>query len=220
MANAGQGGGIFNEGELTITNSTISGNSTNYELGGGGIFNAIGGTLTLLNSTVSRNSAACNYFPNPDFPGCSGGGGIYNSGTLLVINSTIVGNSTYDCVAGGGGILNAGGAITIVDSSISGNSVSNEPDDGLGDGPVFGSGGGVNGGMILANSIVAGNTVPAPIPMDNYVPRGRYQRRLYEPRGNIANMSSSRSCTIGQLRRPDTDADSIGREPPRSALGS
>ena len=35
----GEGGGINNGGTLTITNSTISGNSTYRELGGGGIFN-------------------------------------------------------------------------------------------------------------------------------------------------------------------------------------
>ncbi|MFM7097788.1 MAG: hypothetical protein ACKO16_10295, partial [Gemmataceae bacterium] len=69
----GFGGAFNNSGTLTVTNSTISGNSANY---GGGIFNT--GTLTVTNSEISNNSA--NY-----------GGGIRNNGTLTVTNSTISG---------------------------------------------------------------------------------------------------------------------------------
>ncbi len=64
----GEGGGIFNYGTLTITNSTISGNgagapdpfpagtainSNQVWLEGGGI--SSGGTLTITSSTVSGN---------------------------------------------------------------------------------------------------------------------------------------------------------------------
>ena len=55
------GGGIFNDGTLTLTNSTVSGNTATYY--GGGIYNY--GTVTLTNSTVSGNSA-------------NWGGGIFN----------------------------------------------------------------------------------------------------------------------------------------------
>ena len=55
-----------NAGTVTLTNSTVSGNSARN---GGGIYNQ-GGALTLLtNSTVSGNSAD------------NSGGGIYNAGT-------------------------------------------------------------------------------------------------------------------------------------------
>ncbi len=68
-------GFIENEGTLTLTSSTVSGNMSS-DLGGG-IYNA-GGNLTLLNSTVSRNSARH-------------GGGIYNDSmsNLTLIHSTI-----------------------------------------------------------------------------------------------------------------------------------
>ena len=48
------GGGIFSEGILTISDSTISNNSTRY--GGGGIRNN-SGTLNINNSIISNNSS-------------------------------------------------------------------------------------------------------------------------------------------------------------------
>ena len=47
------GGGIYNEGSLTISNSTISGNTSSND--GGGIGNI--GTLNLDSVTVTANSA-------------------------------------------------------------------------------------------------------------------------------------------------------------------
>src|SRR5207245_6478552 len=82
------GGGILNSyGTLTVSNSTLSGNSA-YN-GAGGIRN--GGTLTVSNSTLSRNSAG------------NSSGGIYNFGTLTVSNSTLTGNTADN----GGGTLNS-----------------------------------------------------------------------------------------------------------------
>src|SRR5207253_338316 len=53
----GDGGGIFNEGALTVTNCTVSGNSSDMNGGGIAIRSDSSGTLTLTNSTVSGNSA-------------------------------------------------------------------------------------------------------------------------------------------------------------------
>ena len=50
----GEGGGILNGGTLTVSNSTLSGNSAGLD--GGGIHN--GGTLTVSGSTLSGNSAS------------------------------------------------------------------------------------------------------------------------------------------------------------------
>jgi hypothetical protein len=100
------GGGILNVGTLTLTNSTVSGNtsSSGKTPEGGGIIN--GGTLTLTNSTVSGNNASI-------------GGGISNSGTLTLTNSTVSGNGEF-AFAVGGGILNTG-TLTLTNSTVSGN---------------------------------------------------------------------------------------------------
>jgi hypothetical protein len=100
------GGGIFNGGTLTLSNSTVSGNTSHTA---GGILNAGLGTLTLTNSTVSGNYATG-----------APAGGIYNEGTLTVTNSTLSGNSAPYA---GGGIYNEGLATlknTIVANSPSG----------------------------------------------------------------------------------------------------
>jgi VCBS repeat-containing protein len=75
-----QGGGIDNFGNLTLNNSTLSGNEASQ---GGGIFSAASGTLEVTNSTFSGNSAA-------------GGGAIRNAAgaTPALLRNTIVANST------------------------------------------------------------------------------------------------------------------------------
>lgn len=91
----GEGGGIFNESgaSLTITGSTISGNSSVGTSAGGGFGGGIAsdGAASLTNVTIANNSAS------------NGGGGIANGGTLTLVNSTISGNS-------GGGIGGFGGS--------------------------------------------------------------------------------------------------------------
>ncbi len=101
---------IYNEGTLTLTNSTVSDNTALF-VGGGGIYNE--GKLTLSNSTVSGNRA--------NFAGGSYGGGIYNLGTLTLTNSTVSGNTVTHGY--GGGIDNEG-TLTLSNSTVSGNSAS------------------------------------------------------------------------------------------------
>ena len=125
------GGGILNNGTLTLTNSIVSGNMTSNS--GGGIYND-GGTTTLTNSTVSGNTATNGR-----------GGGIYNlNGTTTLTNSTVSGNTSGN----GGGILNQSGTLTLTGSTVSGNTSGN-------------SGGGIlnlDGTSTLTNSTVSGNT--------------------------------------------------------------
>src|SRR5262249_19303167 len=97
------GGGIFNGGTLTVRGRNHSGNSAAYY--GGGIFN--GGTLTVSGCTISGNTAGYD------------GGGIWNlEGTANISGCTLSGNSAFE----GGSIANFGGAMTVGDSTISGNS--------------------------------------------------------------------------------------------------
>ena len=120
------GGGILNRGTLTITNSTITDNSTQFD--GGGIYN-LGGALAIHNTTISNNSAI------------GAGGGVANFlfvgpteaisdtsitqnatadqlsiGTIHISGSTIDGNSAAGT---GGGISNTNGRVEIFGSTIS-----------------------------------------------------------------------------------------------------
>jgi putative cofactor-binding repeat protein len=100
------GGGIYNFGDLTITHSTITGNTARH---GGGVFNS--GALVLSHSTVSANAASSN------------GGGIYNLGGAVTLNGcTVTAN-----IAGsrGGGIYSFGGDIIVLSSTVT----ANTPDD-------------------------------------------------------------------------------------------
>ena len=135
------GGGILNQGTLTVSNSNISGNASGDTINigrGGGINN--GGTLTVMSSTISGNTSGVTTRPG-------NGGGIYNSGTMTLSESTVSGNTVPGSTGDGGGIGNAG-TLTVISSTISGNKVGN-------------TGGGiynVSGKVTLTSSTVSGNT--------------------------------------------------------------
>ena len=170
------GGGIGNEGTLTLNNSTLSGNtgrgisstgtvtinnSTASGNTGRGIANA--GTMTIDNSTVSGNSGGgifnsgsgvgtmtlVNSTVSGNTKATGNGGGIFNSGTMTVTNSTVSGNETAHIEAQGGGIANSG-TLTLTNSTVSGN-LALTP---FGGGGIFSSGGTVN----VKNTIIAGNS--------------------------------------------------------------
>jgi CSLREA domain-containing protein len=130
-----QGGGIINRvGTVTITNSTVSGNTT--PSAGGGIFNRDGG-ITLINSTVSGNSASL-------------GGGILNfEGRLNLTNSTVSRNSAASGDGGGILIIGTTSRTRLRNTTVAHNSATQ-------------GGGGIrtSGPLILTNSLVARNTAP------------------------------------------------------------
>jgi len=98
----GFGGGVLNgAATLTITNSTLSGNTGAF---GGATYNQ--GTLTIVSSTIGGNMA-------------NEGGGIYNAATLTITNSTFSGNA-----AGSGGAIITLGTMQVANSTLSGNSAS------------------------------------------------------------------------------------------------
>ena len=93
----GNGGGLHITGVSTvdISNSTISANTAASE--GGGLWNQVGSTMTVTNTELRGNNANGTDADN-------GGGGIFNNGgTLIVDSSTLIDNSA---VSNGGGIFN------------------------------------------------------------------------------------------------------------------
>jgi uncharacterized repeat protein (TIGR01451 family) len=128
----GDGGGIWNAGNLTISESRLLGNQANGENGTGG-------------------------YPGQGGNGGGFGGGIFNSGTLTITHSTLSnnlavgGNGGNSCCAGGyggggagfgGGIFNDGGQVTVLNSTFA----NNEANGGNGAGGNNRGGGGSGGG--------------------------------------------------------------------------
>lgn len=168
------GGGIANDGTLTLTGVTVSGNRTGAGAlngacfpptaapcsggsggDGGGISNSKTGTLTIVSSTIVGNStgsgAAGQPGPPDQPPGASGnagsGGGISNSGTLTIRNSTIADNTTAAGPAGAPGAVSAntdGGNASLGGAGGSGGGIENS-------GPVF-----ISGTTLVGNRTGAG----------------------------------------------------------------
>jgi hypothetical protein len=87
----GDGGGILNDGTLTVSGSTISGNRAGNE--GGGVYSAnslSGPTTTITNSTISGNTAT------------SRGGGVFNGDGLTVIEDSTITKNTAPSGSGSG----------------------------------------------------------------------------------------------------------------------
>lgn len=105
------GGGLFNQGQATITDTSITSNTAGS---GSGIYNSTSGAvLQLENVTIANNSAAG-----------SGGGIVNNNGTATVNNLTIVNNtadSDNNSSGDGGGIFADGGTLNIANSIIAEN---------------------------------------------------------------------------------------------------
>jgi hypothetical protein len=128
------GGGIRNNGILTLLNCTISGNSVGGYDGGGGVATYYGSVTisnTIITGNVSVNGGGIsNYFGSVTLDSSTvsgnsvsfGGGGIMNFGTLTVLNSSVSDNEGFGYRAAGGGIVNFRTAF-VLNSTIAGNSV-------------------------------------------------------------------------------------------------
>jgi hypothetical protein len=137
------GGAIIDFGNLTLVDSTLSGNISAGN--GGAIDMTPGSNLALINSTLSGNYA---YYR---------GGGIFRGnddshGSISVTNSKIAYNQAGN---GGGGIsIGIGTNLTLTDSTVTGNTT-------LGSGPLLYSGGGGisnnRGSVSLSSCVLYGN---------------------------------------------------------------
>jgi hypothetical protein len=95
-----QGGGILNDGTLTLNADLITGD---YAVNGGGIYNAAGAMLAVTNSTIADNGVG--YY----------GGGIYNAGTATVTGVTFSGNDA----SGQGGTIYSTGSLSVSNCTFS-----------------------------------------------------------------------------------------------------
>jgi len=157
------GGGINNNGNLTLDSMLVTLNtSTNY---GGGLYIAPGASASLTNADLAGNT------------GNVGGGGAANFGSLTVVDSTFAGN-TLTSGAGGGVYAAPGSFTTFSNSTVSG---SFTPGDGGGisssgtldltSSSVISNSAGAGGGgfslggaivtLTLTNVTVSGNTATA-----------------------------------------------------------
>ena len=149
------GGGIANEGNLNLTECTVSKNSASGgESGGGGVYN--NGTMTITGCTISGNNAD----GLAGGPPIIAGAGVLNYGTLTLVNSTVSGNTTYKGY--GGGIANAKGTITIINCTIAENAAAV----GSGGG-IFNASGSDAGEVHIQNSIIAANSNGSEPPFEN-----------------------------------------------------
>jgi hypothetical protein len=165
----GFGGGIFANQDLSVDDSTVSGNTAGFNMGGGGAPDLTGdgggihmgfgapADLTVTGSTVSLNRAGENQ-------GSGGGIEMESAGNLSIADTTISGNTAGDTGAEstglGGGVARVSGDSTPTDSitrtTISGNSA-------IGIGLNATRGGGLafvsKGTLAIDASTVSGNTV-------------------------------------------------------------
>lgn len=126
------GGGIYNDGRLTIADSVLRGHGA--DRGGGAVFNA--GILELIGTTVAANET---WVPSIDD---QGGGGVYNRGTLTVRGGVFQQNVARLRAYGtseGGAIYN-GGVLSVTDSYFENNEAVGSPFGGSSGGAVAGAG--------------------------------------------------------------------------------
>ncbi|HEY5022440.1 MAG TPA: choice-of-anchor Q domain-containing protein, partial [Gemmatimonadaceae bacterium] len=151
------GGGIYNQGALILTSSTISNNKTTDGSDttdatnggnagdGGGIYST--GPLTLINSTISGNKTGRGGDASGSGNGgnSGNGGGIYHTGALTLTNTTVTKNQTGrvgapvspnttgipgSTVGTGGGIFRSGGTLILNNTIVADNRDGfSDPDD-------------------------------------------------------------------------------------------
>ncbi|WP_138505255.1 Calx-beta domain-containing protein [Nostoc sp. PA-18-2419] len=181
-SNTANAGGAIYSSSVTLSNSTISSNTANTN--GGGIYSS---SATISNSTISSNTANTN------------GGAIYSSSNLTLSNSTISSNTakTY-----GGGIYTSNA--TVSNSTIFGN-IADSDNSGQGDG------GGIykySGTVNISNSIIAGNIDPGNQGADVY--GSNFNGNAYNLIGKITGKSSGTLGTGTDIINPNPGLKPLG----------
>ena len=166
------GGGISNDGTLTVVDTQVSDNRADPAAGlasnaiGGGILNRAFGNLTVKHSVITHNHVAVTP-PNGRF---APGGGIAATGGRLTITDSRVSDNTADTLsavptgveqeATAGGIQIQGNASgTILGTTITDNRISSTNT--LGDAIAFSGGLHADGPLVLRDSTISDNRVAA-----------------------------------------------------------
>jgi hypothetical protein len=189
---SGNGGGLANFGNTTLSNCTISGNTSGVLGGskagyGGGVYGAAGSTTTLNDCTVSGDSAVW-------------GGGLYSC-SALVLNRCTFNNNSADH---GGALASYQGTSTLTDCTFTKNSSTVQ-----GGGPLF-----YDGSATLTNCNISNNNasraggvsvLDATVQLVNCTVSGNaatttHGGGLYNFRGNM----TLTNCTISGNSAPGT----------------
>jgi hypothetical protein len=125
--NPGGGGGLANAGNVTITDSTFTGNYASH--GGGAIDNGDGsnggtGSVTVTASTFTGNTAGQSAPPVAGDGGAIDNGDNNGGGSVTVTASTFTGNTAGagEAIDNGGGTADrTGGSVTVTASTFAGN---------------------------------------------------------------------------------------------------
>ena len=159
------GGAIVNEGNLSLTRCTLSGNKVASGNSGGAISSSLGSTLSLTDCTLSGNTAdfggaivtvgtatlnRCTLNGNTARAG-NGGAISGNMSTVSLTQCTVAGNTATG--GAGGGIYCQSSMLTMIHCTIAGNTTNTNG------GGVYADGQGL-GAFAIANTIIAGNTAP------------------------------------------------------------
>lgn len=166
-ADYGDGGGVFNDGNLTLAGTTVTMNNAISGNGfGGGVYNASDWNLIATGSAVTNNAGEYGggvYNNTAGFASLTGstvsgnqselaGGGIGNEGDLELTNATVANNSAVD--SAGGIFSDAGATLVLTMVTISNNS-------GYGGGGLYN-----DGALTVAGTIIAGNSASGGTPQD------------------------------------------------------
>ncbi len=155
-----RGGGVRAEGYLVVDSSRIVGNNAvgaGFALATGG---GTGGGIVCADATISKSTIAANTARGEAYYAGASGGGIFHSGELRIVNSSVTTNVSHGDGQGSGSASGGGtsgsGPLTVRSSTVSGNRA-------LANDVYFyplAKGGGLScsAGTIIRNSTIASNT--------------------------------------------------------------
>jgi hypothetical protein len=196
------GGGIINGGTLTVSQCTLSGNSTQGAGDGGGICNF--GTLTVSQSTLNGNFALR-------------GGGIYSSGfrKATLTNCTLSGNRTGSAAGSGGGLFVFSGTTTLTNCTISLN-VSSSVGGGIAVATTFPPTLNLTNTIVAGNRFSSGSDITSGVTTMNYCLIGSIRQNVINGVGNIFGVNNP---GLGPLQNNGGPTQTMALLPGSPAIG-